>query len=1520
MVNNAPEQGTEQPAKPQPQLDFSHAFDEVYNRPPTDVQRDVSSTATASDSTSKWSKGEDNTDFKALGPAFEQFDSTEAALRQAQTAGQAFTDTPGQNGEVKRTYKDAALQGWEHTFNKDGSVDLKVPGSANLGFERVKFQGEKTQVADASGNFRDATPDEIQKLTAAFPKSGGEFTTPGQTTASKWSLDMRGNSNVENVAGLPPGSTLSVRPPNSVDDVRYRAEVKGTDQSPGFSTEATGTKENGWRFVDYDDSKKTANDPKTRDGRSIEGFVARRQAGTDQPPLALTSENQAGDGSVTTIDRSRVAHTKYPDTDPRGRRESLEYPEGHATGLKSQTSYNPESPNNPDGKVVEYVGVNGRQSERVTKAGTYETTIQIGNEQVVKGFANQADARNPEKAPVWSRQTFSDGSVATNFPPGHPSGLVRSEYAAGPPPMAKLYEKAAKEGDPPVALKDDDPRVKQFIDAPPAVQSEQLSPTKTREVRADGSTVTKDATSGVVETETANGRKVEFTGERPTPAELAKLTGLKENDPRLVGVTSVTFGKGSDAGSVTLNHNPGEQTDGRTFTRIERNAQGVEVAESRDGIFKQAGQPDRAFVERHDKVANTTTREYGFDPAKQRMGDIEVRGADGNLTYQRLVEGNKVTTNDVARGRTEVRDYGTQPPTWKVTEKGQTTEGTMVAGEKGQILLLDKSGTVAGMEFTEGRRKGESYTYTRDADGNIKGMDISVPARDGQAAQHVTLDKTDKGWVTNPPGSKVPGFDKATDAQGNVRGDFSTNAKGDLVFESYDKQTKEIIRGNGGRDTYDMRDYSRVREDAAGNKVTQYWDGYGSKNNPEDGWRTGTSKVLPDGRTEVTFNPPMEGRPSRMVRDGREVPGAKPGDPPTYKNGFEVEFPDGTKYNVNDWREGKMQRTRGQTSETLYNTGAYGSDGRLAWAKGTEANGRVTFDDPRVASGEIPREAVIDPNKGEISSTFADGTKLTSDMNGKTKRIQPGHKGAAAIEPIYGRNGELKGYKQGDRTIMKGPDNPDGQSKWTIDMADGKPPREMNGRLSERPGGQFEIAGANGDRYESNGRFITKEGGKDTVYDARGQKWQMQTKGDAAAQPPTKPTWTVGEPPKTFTGDMKLFENGNVGIQNGENTMVYNPDKSVSTIDKQGIERQRDFADNTYIKRDAVGALTEFKSANGDITTLSYEPAGEGKQSLTQVVTKNAAGQVVRLEKPVTVQGEDKPRLRVSELDGTGKEKVPPVYGNEVSYDRMGTRSEIARTADGGTRRSTDLGGKVRESKIDAQGRIVETPDTTGNGKLTMKYDDTVAGDRTPATIHKGNDANPYAVRVGGPGSDQYNVGGKMYTLDQNGQLVPESGRDPANSLQLERRVAQGGDQQPPAGTDTAAVDAQLAQRYGLDVGSLAALRGLGKTYGLESKMTAENLDNLLKAATDNGLKQYLTPEHLQKIAADLEQLKQTAPPAAEGFAKILLSPEMFTSFSQEQVKQEQLDGIAKQLPASLTPFLNEKFIKQLWAKFMPAR
>lgn len=1479
---------------------------EVYAPRYTELPKASDTAAAASLPNANWGSAPEGTlAAEKLQPQFNQLDSANEAILKTQGVKDAKDAT---TGAVTRSYDSPALKGVSHTFNKDGTTFLNFADTAaqsqlpaDQRFASMAFDKDGTAYvgvkgADGKVQMKPATEAQVKEAERIFAGASGEFST-SDGAKGKLKYDARGNTVADEVPGVP-GASMKVAPPNSADDLRYTATVKPAGDNPGYRTEATGTKETGLRFVDFDDKTSSKNYPKAADGKSIEGLVLGRTPSPERPPLVLKSDNQAGDGSETTIDRNLVSSTTFPKNDSQGRLTEIKLPAGHPSGIASQTEYAPNTIN--DGMKLLTRNQDGSStSERFVKTAdanklAYETSsVAPDGSQLVKGYGSEADAK--ENKASWVRQTAPDGTVTTRFA-NRTDGVASSEYKPGPP-EAYTFRKADGTAFSPEEAKN--------FKTPPVVQTEQLDANRTREVLANGNTVITDKAGPTVVENAKGATTIWKPGEGPkNAAELKQATGLDLNlsDAQFKDIKDAGNVKGFTKnidGSITLQLDNTKTENGRSQMRIGLDATGKPQVRAQDGVDK-----GRHFVESTDATTGNKTRSFDADPSKGQkpgQGDVIVTKPDGSVSFSRTTDGGKVTTIDNERGRTEVRDFS--KGTWQATEKGVTTNGTIERGDNGELRFKDQDGKLTGLEFTQGRRAGESIKFTRDADGKMSRMEINTSARDGAPAEHVTVERNQDGsWQTNPKGQKVPGFDKAVgDPSGVIRGDFSTNEKGDVVFESADKGIKQIVRANGGRDTYDMREYSRIRENPDGTVgPKKYWDGYGSPNNPEDGWREGRAETV-NGKTTVTFKDQQFNRPTKMTRDT-----SAKGDG-TANNGYEVEFTDGSKFTVGDWKAGKMTYTNAGKTDTLYNTGSIGKDGRLAWAKGTQdANGRITFDDPRVDTNEIPKTASIDPRTGEIDALYKDERRVTTDGAGKPKRIVS-HKGAEAITPLYGVNGEFRGYQQGNKQILRGKDvptdatTPPGTSEWTINV-DGKEQGKFNGTHVSKAGGAFEIVGKNGEKYESSGRFTTLEGGKPTVYDARGQKWQMSKAGDAT----TKPTWTVGD--KSFTGDMKSYDNGNVGITAADGSVaMVNPDKSVSTLDKTGVERDRKFADGSSLKRNEVGALTEMTrvlpGGKTETTSLQYQALPDGQLALTQVETKGPNG--TRLEKPKDG------KLREAVLGPDGKEKNPPEFkANEVTYDRMGTRTET----NGTSRVSTDIQGKQRTTTIDAQGRIVESPDTKGDGKYKFNYADDK--DVAPAKILDAN-GKEVGARLSGPAtSDEaranpaaveaiYDVGGKQMRLDlKTGELKPVG-----DNRGLDPNIANHRDK--PVGPRDGVTEEQakaLTEKYGLNPTVIQKMQEVGMDLRLPATvMTAQNLDAFFDAASKTpGALDAFKGEQFPKTMADLqEMLKKSGGP--EFVHMLLAKPEQIAALLQSPEKAAQ---IQQQISPSLRPLVTAQFFK----------
>ncbi|MBX3152576.1 hypothetical protein KF728_20635 [Candidatus Obscuribacterales bacterium] len=428
-------------------------------------------------------------------------------------------------------------------------------------------------------------------------------------------------------------------------------------------------------------------------------------------------------------------------------------------------------------------------------------------------------------------------------------------------------------------------------------------------------------------------------------------------------------------------------------------------------------------------------------------------------------------------------------------------------GEVGKMYIDERSGLVLGMEFTAGSRTGQKQVFERDASGSLSKMHFLTPGQERAPSNYSIFEKGDSGWTSKPAGQSVPGCKHLQIKDGTISGDFKINGKGDFSYESADKQTKNILRLNGEKDFFNMREYSRERESINGQKNTTYWSGYE--------WLPGQKETVATGITKVTFQqqPAKPGsgelpKPAYTIRDAN-------------CNGFQVEFTtEKTAYKVENWNHGKMTRVHNGATDTIYSTGTQDSKGHLQWRKGQEKveSGQrvVQFNDvqdaTKVAAGEIPQGAIINLQSGEVTSVYANGTRLTADNYGQTKQIA--YRNQQTIEILRDTNNEFRGFKRSDGTlILKGADTnltsgPQGGAAWAVQRP-GQQAVQFTGVLRHGNSGAFEVlnAGNEGVSVTSEGAISTKIGGKivnDTVQPATPEPRPNETRtpGSSDVQPP----------------------------------------------------------------------------------------------------------------------------------------------------------------------------------------------------------------------------------------------------------------------------------------------------------------------------------------------------------------------------------------------------------------------------------
>ncbi|MBZ0187168.1 MAG: hypothetical protein K8F91_13050, partial [Candidatus Obscuribacterales bacterium] len=436
-----------------------------------------------------------------------------------------------------------------------------------------------------------------------------------------------------------------------------------------------------------------------------------------------------------------------------------------------------------------------------------------------------------------------------------------------------------------------------------------------------------------------------------------------------------------------------------------------------------------------------------FDPYFNQVGELEDKQGSHRLYPDgRLVKGDNIESSEIDK------DRDTDKPFFTGIEKPFE-----YGAEKGCLYTDEQAGYVQGINFSEGKRKGQQYRFDRDEKGNVTSIEAKIPGEGGDTRQ-ISIRKSGDNWQIEPADARIPRFETLkVDAKGVLTGDFKVKDNGDIVYDAKDG-TKEAVRIDGSRDQYNLNEYSRIRESAEGAKSTEYWDGYN--------WRQGQAQMGTDGTTTINF-PPEAGKPAQVIRDARVDENG------ITSNKFKVVFAGGKSYDA-DWGKQKMTYASQQGSVDLYNSGVTSDDGKSVWMQGRQvgtANDAAVVElkpgtehqSKRMAAGQTPYRVAIH-NNGEVTSVFKDGPQIRSDGRGNVSQIV--HTNGQEIDVIRDANQNVVELKGSDgrqivreKVLQSGADG-SSQSRYQI-TDNGKSVGSIDGAINFGPAGRLDIEGSN---------------------------------------------------------------------------------------------------------------------------------------------------------------------------------------------------------------------------------------------------------------------------------------------------------------------------------------------------------------------------------------------------------------------------------------------------------------------------
>ncbi len=999
--------------------------------------------------------------------------------------------------------------------------------------------------------------------------------------------------------------------------------------------------------------------------------------------------------TITTRDHAgkKITEVKYPENDPQQRKSSVDdqrksmttYKDNRTeTSFKEGHVFDPAIDKVPDGIQPEdsrLLGAN-RITERPTDAkNPKRVEIEYDQEKLIE--AAEGDDADLKIEPDLKKRTIITGDVKATA-----SGdKVREEREYdGNGPGARIKERDVFQGDKPLYTEGEAKEGEAAV-----TYRKWQNPSGTdieQRFNADGTISTKFGEHKGEDSDLSN-KYSEITFDPETGEYTGKLRDDPDGEPVELEDDEIEkavsqSGDNKSATAVLLNGDRVITGDGKpTITEFSPFDSEGRVSESKSGdttetVFKDGRRQVEHLKPRPDGLKRETF--FSSDDSQKRIAHREYEGK-GDLKSEtefkgkgndRLVErkfegagrtyerehldrdGNRLSVErdgQDEKGRfTEVERSGSSTRRWengkfKVSnDKGEVNaEGTSrkfsEVGNEGVLDVDDKTGKTIGVRFTEGPRKGETWSFAHGEDGKASDVTVTRSGKDG-APETVHLSKgADGKW--NPPDGKIPGLDHPADSA-----EFVVKANGEIVLD-HKNGIIEKLRADGVKERYDMNDYSR---EVDGKK--QHWDGYN--------WRDAANVSKVGDKTVIEFKA-EGGKPTRVERDSKN-------------DTLSVEFADKSRYDAK-WKEQKLTHTDAAGKATSYfNTGERGTDSRPVWREGTvlreTAEGAIVDFKRGPNDKDLPKRVTINKNTGETTSVYDSGARISRDRHGVVERIgypngqqyKVNRDSAGGIASLSDANGTTYTRRGDDATNTDGTKVP----RWEMERG-GKSLGTFEGTISVH-GANIEITGLKGDAssVESNGRTTNKKDGKViNIVDSQGQTWLPQGQADADG----RQTWKVaGDDKGTFTGKLKLLDDGKVAVETSTDKVeTRNSDGSRSRFNSNNIEVERAFDNGAQILRDNNGLITKTTDVNGVVREFSDYAQGQRGPVATKVKVTEP-GKDPRFER--VFEGQMRELKAGAKQDSTD----PKDYGASVVY-QDGTRIQFNEDK---TIEETDLHGSKK--------------------------------------------------------------------------------------------------------------------------------------------------------------------------------------------------------------------------------------------------